>query len=225
MVDADRSSAIRSWHERPERRSPRTGSIASGPMRLPVDAEAAYARWFPRPAGSHRGRVDARVPGRPSGCLPCWRGPRRSAQLIVLLADPLPRFLAAYGRAVAAQSRGRWDERDAIGAVRSRAARRTACGPCSASFHANGAAAPGGGLPRRPGWTAGAHVPTPWALDRLAPRAATDEPPADTRATPATSCPTPIRRAVSERLRRRSRAAGRARARARSSASGRSHSG
>jgi hypothetical protein len=81
---------------------------------IPVDAEAAYARWFPRPAGSIAGEW---TPGYLSTfwvpSLLAQVAPK--AQLIVLLADPLPRFLAAYGRAVAAKPR-RWDERDAIGA-------------------------------------------------------------------------------------------------------------
>jgi hypothetical protein len=79
----------------------------------PADLPTAYATWFPRPLGSIAGEwtptylADVWVP-------PLLARAAPDARILVLLADPLPRFLAAYARAVAAQPR-RWDERDVIG--------------------------------------------------------------------------------------------------------------
>jgi hypothetical protein len=74
---------------------------------------ADYAGWFPRPEGGITGEwtptylADVWVP-------PLLAEAAPDTRIVVLLADPLPRFLAAYARAVAAQP-PRWDERDAIG--------------------------------------------------------------------------------------------------------------
>jgi hypothetical protein len=79
----------------------------------PPDMGGEYAAWFPRPDGSIAGEwtptylADVWVP-------PLLARAAPDARILVLLADPLPRFLAAYARAVAAQPRT-WDERDVIG--------------------------------------------------------------------------------------------------------------
>jgi hypothetical protein len=79
----------------------------------PGDMSDAYATWFPRPEGSITGEwtqtylADVWAP-------PLLARAAPNARVLVLLADPLPRFLAAYARAVSAQPRN-WDERDAVG--------------------------------------------------------------------------------------------------------------
>jgi hypothetical protein len=79
----------------------------------PADLASEYATWFPRPRGSIAGEWtptylgDVWVP-------PLLAAAAPGAKILVLLADPLVRFLAAYARAVAAKPRT-WDERDAIG--------------------------------------------------------------------------------------------------------------
>jgi hypothetical protein len=81
----------------------------------PADMAAQYASWFPRPDGSISGEwtptyvADVWV-------LPLLARAAPDARILVMLADPLPRFLASYARAVKAQPR-KWDERDAIGQI------------------------------------------------------------------------------------------------------------
>ncbi len=72
-----------------------------------------YAGWFPRPDGSIAGEWTPTYLG-DMWVTPLLARAAPDARIVVLLADPLPRFLAAFGRAVAEQPR-QWDERDAIG--------------------------------------------------------------------------------------------------------------